>query len=202
MTTYPVAPNPIFLSVQGEGALIGTPMIFVRLAGCSVGCALCDTDYRRAERATLASIKDRVAALIRPAVRWAWITGGEPTDHDLIPMAGMLRSLNLSVAVATAGHKPIPIYCGWPVDWVSVSPHDPEAWTVVAGDELKLVPGLNGFGLAPFVEKVRSGDTAFDHYFVSPCHGRPETLDECIELVNTDPRWKLTAQAQRQWGVA
>jgi 7-carboxy-7-deazaguanine synthase len=35
MTTYPIA--EIFHSIQGEGFWTGTPMMFVRLAGCNVG---------------------------------------------------------------------------------------------------------------------------------------------------------------------
>src|SRR5256885_266423 len=35
----------VFASVQGEGVTVGTPSAFVRLQGCSVGCAWCDTKY-------------------------------------------------------------------------------------------------------------------------------------------------------------
>src|SRR6267143_81499 len=34
-----------FYSIQGEGATAGLPAIFVRLQGCTVGCAWCDTKY-------------------------------------------------------------------------------------------------------------------------------------------------------------
>ena len=34
-----------FLSFQGEGATIGEPCVFVRLAGCSCSCSYCDTAY-------------------------------------------------------------------------------------------------------------------------------------------------------------
>ena len=40
---YPV--NEIFQSIQGEATFTGTPSIFVRLQGCPVGCAWCDTKH-------------------------------------------------------------------------------------------------------------------------------------------------------------
>jgi organic radical activating enzyme len=41
----PIAPNGIFRTIQGEGALMGVPMIFVRLAGCSIGWDVMGADY-------------------------------------------------------------------------------------------------------------------------------------------------------------
>ena len=35
----------VFRSLQGEGPSLGTPSTFVRLQGCTVGCAWCDTRY-------------------------------------------------------------------------------------------------------------------------------------------------------------
>ena len=37
--------NEIFETIQGEGSYTGTPAIFVRLQGCPVGCAWCDTKH-------------------------------------------------------------------------------------------------------------------------------------------------------------
>lgn len=80
---YAIAPNGVFPTVQGEGAMLGVPTLFVRLAGCSVGCAGCDIDYRdkqgRRRGAWYATGEYRVCAeqpddeTLRDTAKWrAW----------------------------------------------------------------------------------------------------------------------------------
>jgi 7-carboxy-7-deazaguanine synthase len=69
--------NEIFHSIQGEGTRAGVPCVFVRLTGCNLRCAWCDTQYAYEEGRwmTLDEIVDQVRAYHCPTVE---ITGGEP----------------------------------------------------------------------------------------------------------------------------
>ena len=196
---YPLGPDGVYRSIQGEGDLMGVPMVFIRLAGCSVGCPLCDTDYRVASRATAGEIAAR-AAEVRDGARWAWITGGEPTDHDCRPLAAALRSVGFAVALATSGVRAMPGRWTSDLDYLSVSPHDPGRWGQRAGQELKLVPGLNGFGLDAFEAMLL--DTAFGSHWAIPCDGKPETVAECVGFVRRHPRFRVGIQAHKAWGLA
>jgi len=204
MKRYPLARNGIFLTVQGEGSLLGVPMTFVRLAGCSIGCPLCDTDYAVAERLDGREIALRVADQMPRGVEWIWITGGEPTDHELTPLVEELRRLGawIKIALATAGHRTVPArHATGGVDWISVSPHSPTEWVQKTGQELKLVPGLNRYRLADFAVAL-AGPLAFGHRYVQPCDGRPETIRECVEFVKAHPEWRLGCQGHKQWAIA
>lgn len=201
---YPLANNAIFWTIQGEGHLRGMQMCFVRLAGCSVGCAMCDTDYRRAEFATADEIAARAHELTpnETRERRVWITGGEPTDHDLTALIAALRARGFSIALATSGHRRVTAA----VDWLSVSPHDPARWVQTSGSEVKLVPGLNGFGIEHFRAAHADAETEFTYRYVQPLsRGKqedPESLRVCLEFLKVNPNWALSRQDHHYWDVA
>ncbi|CAN5590581.1 7-carboxy-7-deazaguanine synthase QueE [soil metagenome] len=201
---YPLASNPIFWTIQGEGHLRGQQMCFVRLAGCSVGCPGCDTDYRKQEMATPEEIAARADA-ITPAnarERWVWLTGGEPTDHKLAELIAALRARRFSIALATSGHRDVAAE----VDWLSVSPHDPTKWMQLAGSEVKIVPGLNGFGIEDFRRARPDERTQFTYRYVQPLSiGKQEdaeSLRTCLEFLRANPSWRLSRQDHHYWNVA
>lgn len=199
---YPLAKDGIFSTIQGEGVLSGLPMVFIRLAGCSVGCAMCDTDYSVAARAQTDSILRRVIELATTGTEWVWITGGEPTDHDLSPLVRALHSVGLKVGVTTAGTRNVRrgcIYDG--VDFLSVSPHHPDKWVQRSGEQLNVVPSLNVFSLLDFSKIMWSCYKNFSNCYVTPCDGKPETFTECLEWVRMYPGWRLGCQAHKYWGM-
>ncbi len=71
--------SEIFYSIQGEGALIGTPSVFVRTSGCNLRCAWCDTPYTswqpEGEERSVDSIVEEVN---RYGAAHVVVTGGEP----------------------------------------------------------------------------------------------------------------------------
>lgn len=126
---YPVA--EIFRSTQGEGVNSGRAMIFIRLAGCTVGksytkqekmehglqvfqnrCTIydgrsfpCDTDYRMHEQMSVDQIIHRVKTFM--PCSWISITGGEPLMHDIDSLVEKLGNLRYAVHLETSGTIPL-----------------------------------------------------------------------------------------------
>lgn len=77
----------IFASIQGESTHAGRPCVFVRLTGCNLRCAYCDTTYAydEGDEMTIDQILTEAASL---GIRLVELTGGEPLlqaeSHDLV----------------------------------------------------------------------------------------------------------------------
>jgi organic radical activating enzyme len=194
--------SEIFWSIQGESHLRGFQMAFLRLGGCSVGCPECDTAYAAKSTHDARELSFRVGDMIPSSAKdkWVWITGGEPQDHDLVPLIRELRARGLSVAVATAGHKRFTPT----VDWLSVSPHKAESFVQRYGHEIKLVDGLHGLDLFEFVAEHKDGYTDFWYRYVQPLSidgvEDPASLKRCMEFLERHPNWALSRQDQHVVG--
>lgn len=199
-STLPLAPSGIFRSIQGEGHLRGGMQVFIRLAGCSVGCAGCDTDYSVNERLSAGEIVERVLELRRPGEPWVWITGGEPSDHDLTLLVLLLHGAGLSVAVATSGRKAITA----PVEWLSVSYHGGYTLAQDFGHELKLVDGLGPWSLGDCARQTARSQFWFRYVqpFSSDGQESRESLQRCLHWIDEHPGWSLSRQDHHMLGLA
>ncbi|GGA73699.1 7-carboxy-7-deazaguanine synthase [Neiella marina] len=135
---YPI--NEVFQTIQGEGVHTGVPALFVRLQGCPVGCAWCDTkhtwdveaddevdsniivskkvdspQYTKLDSEQLVNLFQQQGYQARHVV----ITGGEPCMYDLTPLTGYLIANGYSVQIETSGTYPIKAA---EQTWVTVSP--------------------------------------------------------------------------------
>lgn len=116
--TAAVRVTEIFHSIQGESSWAGLPCTFVRLTGCPLRCAWCDTEYAfyGGELLSLDEIVGRVGDIGTPLVE---ITGGEPLIHpNAFVLAQRLLDGGYTVLVETSGA-------------VDVSPLDPRAHRIM-----------------------------------------------------------------------
>jgi organic radical activating enzyme len=189
-----LARQGVYWTVQGEGALVGEPMVFVRLAGCSLGCASCDTNYAFWRECSVEEIADecRQQRYENNRAKYAWVTGGEPTDQDLEPLLRSLWSSGFVPCLATSGCRSVSADWGW----VSVSPHTPD-FAQRQGDEIKIVPMLNG--LDP--SSIDFTTTSFRHQYVQPMAGNRDSLAFCLDWVRQNIDWSFSPQCHKSWGL-
>ncbi|MEI8195721.1 MAG: 7-carboxy-7-deazaguanine synthase QueE [Phycisphaerae bacterium] len=76
----------IFHSIQGEGKLAGVPSVFVRLSGCNLRCAWCDTPYASWEpEGHDLSVDQIVTQVLSYNCQHVVLTGGEPLIFKELP---------------------------------------------------------------------------------------------------------------------
>lgn len=98
-----------YKSVQGESSFAGVPCIFVRLAGCNLRCAWCDSEYTftGGYRQTEDEVVQAVEALA--PVRLVEFTGGEPMlqARELVPLMERLLGAGYTLMLETSGERPL-----------------------------------------------------------------------------------------------
>lgn len=216
--------NDIYTSIQGEGCLTGVPMILLRLQGCLVGCAFCDTKetWHADSRLRMATMPEalgqnaRWAEMTAPAIaayvytnhrgpKWVLITGGEPAAQDLTDLVAHLHDMGYRVALETSGTALGHINAA--CDWVCVSPklgnpgHLPVLLeAVMSADEIKHVVGKMSDVdqlddlLASF--PIKPGVTIC----LQPMSQNPRATALCMEIA-TQRGWRLSIQTHKLLAV-
>ena len=67
----------IFHSIQGEGLLMGIPMIFIRTNRCNLRCKWCDSTYTFTGGKEI-PLQELVDTASGAGEEWICLTGGEP----------------------------------------------------------------------------------------------------------------------------
>lgn len=180
--------NEIFSSIQGEGALMGKPCTFIRLAGCNKTCRFCDTDHEDFADMTLPEIKQQCFNLENGYIV---ITGGEPLlSEGIAQLVDALKLGGFQVGLETNGSIPLP--CSF--DYVTVSPKGSGDVMVTHANEVRVMSPLC---LEHFERSISA-----DNYFVSvkEVDGR-FLIDEALELLKGSKGWRLSFQAHKLLGL-
>ncbi len=181
--------SEIFFSAAGEGRRQGEPTIFIRLAGCNLRCAFCDTKYawKDGREMTIEQIAVRAEKIKKKfRVDWVCLTGGEPLLQEVRPLVLKLRRAGFKIQVETNGTRAL----NFKPDWLTVSPKPP-AYRMTAdcrrlADELKLVV-TRSLGLKE-INKVRQALSGPVTLFLQPQSAASWSYKKA---------WKLYLQAAR-----
>lgn len=99
----------LYKSVQGESSFAGLPCIFVRLAGCNLRCAWCDSEYTFTGGKPFTA--DEIVAQIEALApcRLIEFTGGEPMlqARELLPLMRVLLDAGYTLMMETSGERPL-----------------------------------------------------------------------------------------------
>ncbi len=100
----------IYKSLQGESTHAGLPCVFVRLTGCNLRCAWCDSEYSfyGGKKMSQEEIFLEVTRL-SPGGGLVEITGGEPMlqEREGVPLMRRLLDAGYTVLLETSGERPL-----------------------------------------------------------------------------------------------
>ncbi len=184
--------NEIFYSIQGEGRHTGMPAVFLRLAGCTMGCAFCDTKYAFTDGKTMNSLQILVELAQYPC-KTVVITGGEPTEQDLPALINTLKSAGHTVHIETNGAKDTDVS---KADFVCVSPKKYVAKEMLQkADIIKLV--ISQQTDLEDLQKYYQYENEKTQIYLQPESNKQENIDLCVKLIKQHPSARLSVQLHK-----
>lgn len=186
-------------TVQGEGALIGQPTLFVRAGGCDYRCHWCDSlhavesRYRHDWKAMAAQdVMDRLVALSGGVPMMVSLSGGNPAIQDFSGLIALGQAAGYRFSCETQGS----IARGWfaDLDMLVLSPKPPSSGEVVDWDAFEAC--LAAAGDAPRIMKIVIFDET-DLAWARTTAGRYPDLALYLQPGNpdSDPSQPVEAQA-------
>lgn len=194
--------SEIFYSLQGEGARVGTPTVFIRLQGCKAKNACfalgikCDTEFESGKEYDVEHIINWLNQNAKGCKEITW-TGGEPLDQLNKEIINYFKNLGYFQAVETSGLHPAPEG----LDFICVSPKVAEH--VIKKNFPDGVTELRYVRHAG--QSVPQPSIQAKHYWISPHSDgftiNSENLKHCINLCIKNPQWKLSVQNHKIWNI-
>ena len=191
--------NEIFYSLQGEGYHTGTASVFIRLSGCNLHCAFCDT---RHEEGTMMSLPEIVEQVMQyPKAPLIVLTGGEPSlwiDEDFV--MGLKQMTGKRIAIETNGTRPLP----HGIDWVTLSP---KTGIGESGDLPVVLTRCDELKVVYLGQDLSQYDGIETHHrYLQPCwvedkQQRRRNMQATVQAVLDNPKWRLSLQTHRILGI-
>ncbi|WP_028880209.1 7-carboxy-7-deazaguanine synthase QueE [Terasakiella pusilla] len=204
-------------TIQGEGALIGLPTIFVRTAGCDYRCDWCDTLYAvdtihadQWYKATAAEIMTEVERLSNNTPLVVTLSGGNPAMPDLEELLDLGHAKGYRFAMETQGSLARPWFAK--IDYLTLSPKGPSSLMKTDWQKLKECRNFAGENTQTSLKVVVFDETDYDYarqaalalpdvpVYLQPGNHRPNAEDAAdIEGVLDRLKWLAEKVAQDEW---
>lgn len=184
--------NEIFYSLQGEGPHTGIAAVFLRLAGCSMGCDFCDTKYAFNQGREMTQ-EEIICEMETFPSRTVIITGGEPTEQDFAPLARALKARGWTVHMESNGAHDCDVSA---VDFLVISPKKyVSADMLKKAHAIKIVVGQD----TDLQDLANYSPYANEHTTVclQPKDNTQENIDLCVKLIKQNPFLRLSLQTHK-----
>lgn len=142
VATRTIAVSEIFgPTIQGEGALIGKPTVFVRTGGCDYRCSWCDTlyavlpEYKAEWRPlTTSQVFDEIQRISHYVPILVTLSGGNPAIQPLAELLSLGHQAGYTFAIETQGSVAQPWFAD--LDYLTLSPKPPSSKQVTRWERL------------------------------------------------------------------
>ncbi|RPH32820.1 MAG: 7-carboxy-7-deazaguanine synthase QueE [Bacteroidales bacterium] len=185
-----------FYTLQGEGYHTGRAAYFIRIGGCDVGCAWCDSKLSwNPEIFPPVSVDEIVAhAEVYPG-RAIVVTGGEPSLYPLDYLCSVFKRKGFQTFIETSGAYDLSGQ--W--DWICLSPKQqqpPIGGIHLKADELKvIISEPNDIHWAE--ENSRLVKSSCQLYLQPEWSKFSSIIPWLVDYAMNNPKWKISLQAHK-----
>lgn len=185
-----------FYSLQGEGLHTGKAAYFIRIGGCDIGCHWCDVkESWDPDIHPVKEVNEILHNVINSGAHTVVITGGEPTQYNLIPLTQQLKQNGITIHLETSGAYKLQ----GTFDWICLSPKKtqlPLEENLFSAHELKIIV-YNHHDFI-FAEEMRKKVRPDCHLFLQPEWSKKDKLlPEIIAFIQTHTHWRLSLQTHK-----
>lgn len=185
-----------FYTIQGEGFHQGKAAIFIRLAGCDVGCVWCDVkESWETEGYPVYNPEDIAKRSAEHKTEIVVVTGGEPLMYNLEALTAELHRNRKKTHVETSGTSPLS--GEW--DWICFSPKKfkaPLEEYYEKSHELKVVI-YNKSDLQWAEEHAAKMNKSAKLYLQPEWSKSEKMLPLIIEYIKENPHWEISLQIHK-----
>jgi 7-carboxy-7-deazaguanine synthase len=185
-----------FYTVQGEGYHCGKAAYFIRIGGCDVGCAWCDTKFSwDPSLHPVVPAEAIVSNVLKYPARSVVVTGGEPLMVEMGPLTKLLKEHGIETFLETSGAYPLS--GTW--DWICLSPKKnmpPTGDIHNHAHELKVIIAEEA-DLDWAKENALKVSPGCRLYLQPEWSRREAVLPLIIEFVKNRPEWRISLQAHK-----